>query len=159
MVTTRHRLRENLKKCSWVEMDNVDRLEGHAADYGQAPIYYILAEIDPLLIDVMADEKPPDGFCRDENDDLICAKCNTAAGCVRPLLDQFKIDLKDQLFDSEDLWEPKALRKWVKNALGNQQCVWGKHKPVARIDIRPFQAGSTRMRTGALCHMTPQSML
>ena len=34
---------------------------------------------------------------------------------------------------------PQKLRAWVSNALINQQCVWEKHKPVGKVDIKPFQ--------------------
>lgn len=146
---------ENLKNIHGLRWTMWTSLRGMPQIMAKRRFITFLAEIDPLLIDVMADEKPPDGFCQDENDHMICAKCNTAAGCVRPLLDQFKIDLKDQLFDSEDLWEPKALRKWVKNALGNQQCVWGKHKPVARIDIKPFQGWFDKDENGGFVPYDP----
>jgi hypothetical protein len=39
-----------------------------------------LTEIDPLLIEVTFDEKPPVGFPSDVNGNLICAKCNTKTG-------------------------------------------------------------------------------
>jgi hypothetical protein len=79
-----------------------------------------LAEIDPILIDVMPGEKPPDGFPLDNEGKQICAKCNTTVGCSRPLLDQRNIDLRRQLFENEELHEPKKLRDWVANALQHQ---------------------------------------
>jgi hypothetical protein len=39
-----------------------------------------MAEINPKLIDVLPNEKPPEGFPLDENGVQICAKCNTGAG-------------------------------------------------------------------------------
>lgn len=146
---------ENLKNIHGLRWTMWTSLKGMPEEMAKRRFITYLAEIDPLLIDVMADEKPPDGFCKDEHEHMICAKCNTAAGCVRPLLDQYKIDLKDQLFDSEDLWEPKALRKWVKNALTNQQCIWGKHKPVAKIDIKPFQGWFDKDENGGFVPYDP----
>ena len=130
---------ENMKNINGLRWSMWTSLRGMDEEMAKRRFITYLAEIDPMLIDVMSDEKPPPGFCVDEKNHVICAKCNTAAGCVRPLLDQYKIDLKDQLFDSEELWEPSKLRAWVSNALINQQCVWGKHKPVGKVDIKPFQ--------------------
>jgi hypothetical protein len=97
-----------------------------------------LSEIDPLLIDVMPDEKPPLGFPLDRKGQPICAKCNTIVGCSRPLLDQNKMNLKAQIFENEDLHEPEKFRIWVKNALANQRCVWGMHQAIANADKKPF---------------------
>lgn len=99
-----------------------------------------LAEIDPVLIDVMPDEKPPIGFPLDRKGIPVCAKCNTKVGCLRPLLDQNKNNLKQQLFEHEELHDPKKFRDWVKNALANQRCIWGVHKAISRAEAKPFMA-------------------
>lgn len=98
-----------------------------------------ISEINPLLIDVMPDEKPPLGFPLDRLGRQICAKCNTKVGCSRPLLDQYNTDLKEELFENNDLHEPKAFRKWVKNAIENQRCLWGVHIAISRAETKPFQ--------------------
>lgn len=46
------------------------------------------------LADVVPNEKPPFGFPCTEDGEQICAKCNTAMGCVRPLLDKEGNQLK-----------------------------------------------------------------
>lgn len=97
-----------------------------------------LSEINPLLIDVMPDEKPPPGFPIDKKGISICAKCNTVVGCLRPLLDQHKISLKDQLYSNEDLHEPDVFKKWLSNAIMNQRCIWGVHKPISKGDAKAF---------------------
>lgn len=139
---------QNLKSVNGLKWQMWKSLEGMPIEMAKRRFITYLAEIDPMLIDVMADEKPPDGFCRDENNIAICAKCNTKGGCMRPILDQHKIDLKDQLFDSDELLEAPRLRKWVRNALANQRCIWGLHKPVAKIDVKPFQGWFDKEENG-----------
>ena len=98
-----------------------------------------LSEIDPVLIDVMPDEKPPPGFPLNKAGLVICAKCNTLVGCSRPLLDENKIELRKQLFESEELQnDPDKLRKWIVHALSNQRCVWGAHQAIAEFQAKQF---------------------
>ncbi len=130
----------NLKSIGGLKWQAWMALKGMPVEMAKRRFITYLAEINPLLIDVLPDEQPPDGFCKDSAGNTICAKCNTVSGCGRPLLDQFKVDLRDQLFDDSDLQEPQALRKWIKNCMDNQRCVWGVHKAVPAIDIKPFRA-------------------
>lgn len=114
------------------------RLKGTPPDVAKRRFITYLSEINPLLIDVMPDEKPPDGFPLDRHGNKICAKCNTTVGCDRPLYDQHKIDLRKQLFECDEYHEPDKLRLWVKNALVNQRCIWGMHVAVTKSQIKPF---------------------
>lgn len=59
---------------------------------------------------------------------------------MRPLLDQNKGDLREQLFGSEALHDPKRFRDWVRNALANQRCIWGVHKAISRAESKQFTA-------------------
>jgi ankyrin repeat protein len=97
-----------------------------------------LSEISPSLIDVMPDEKPPDGFPLDRSGHVICAKCNTTVGCARPLLDNHNTDLRQQLFERDELHEPEALKDWVRNALKTQRCIWGLHMPITKAQSKEF---------------------
>ena len=97
-----------------------------------------LSEIDPLLIDVMPDEKPPIGFPLDKNGQPICAKCNTIVGCDRPITDENKIELRKQLFQTPELHESKRFRLWIKKALETQRCVWGAHKAISEFQAKEF---------------------
>jgi hypothetical protein len=97
-----------------------------------------LTEIDPLLIDVMPDEKPPIGFPLDRRGNPICAKCNTVVGCSRPILDQHKLNIKMQLYENEEFHEPEKLRQWIRNVLANQRCIWGMHMPITKAQAKPF---------------------
>ena len=54
------------------------RLKGMPQDMAKRRYITFLAEIDPLLIDVMPSERPPAGFPTDRKGRVICAKCNTA---------------------------------------------------------------------------------
>ena len=103
-----------------------------------------LAGIDPLLIDVMPSEKPPDGFPLDRQGNQICAKCNTVVGCSRPILDQHHREIRTQLFECPELQEGELLRSWAMNALENQRCVWGVHKPISKAETRPFMTWFSR---------------
>jgi acyl-CoA-binding protein len=96
------------------------------------------AEIDPMLIDIMPNEIPPEGFPVDNKGMPICAKCNTMVGCSRPLLDEHFNNLRRQLFESVELQNPVNLRSWMANALRNQRCIWGVHKPVNKVDANKF---------------------
>lgn len=113
-------------------------LRGMTQEMAKRRFITFLSEIDPLLIDVMPDEKPPPGFPLDRRGNPICAKCNTTVGCIRPILDQHKMNLKMQLFDNEELHEPNNLKAWIRNALVNQRCIWGIHMPIARAEAKPF---------------------
>ncbi len=114
------------------------KLRGTPTSMAKRRFITFLSEINPLLIDVMPDEKPPDGFPLDRLGRMICAKCNTTVGCARPLLDQHSTDLRQQLFEREELHEPKELAAWVRNALANQRCVWGMHQPISKAQTKPF---------------------
>jgi hypothetical protein len=100
----------------------------------------LLAEIDPLLIDVMPDEKPPLGFPMNKDGLPICAKCNTIVGCMRPITDENKIELRTQLFESPELHEQKAFLNWIKKALETQRCVWGMHTAISEFQAKEFAA-------------------
>ena len=136
----------NLKSISGLKWQAWTALKGMPIEMAKRRFITYLAEIDPVLIDVMPDEKPPSGFLHDNSGKPICAKCNTKAGCSRPILDQYKIDLRDQLYDSEELHDPANLRKWIANALIHQQCVWGVHKPVAHVDVKQFNVWFDKVR-------------
>ena len=99
-----------------------------------------LSEIDPLLIDVMPDEKPPVGFPLSKKGIPICAKCNTMVGCSRPILDEAKRDMKKRLFGDEKLHHPDKFREWLVHALENQRCVWGEHKAIDSFTAKPFMS-------------------
>lgn len=114
------------------------KLRGTPKEMAKRRFITFLAEIDPLLIDVMPDEKPPIGFPMDRRGNPICAKCNTVVGCIRPIVDQHKMPLKQVLFENEEFHEPEKLKEWVRTALLNQRCVWGIHMPITRAEARPF---------------------
>ena len=129
---------DGLKWSEWY------RYKGMPKSMAKRRFITYIATIDPLLIDILPGEKPPEGFPFDRNGKPICAKCNTVAGCVRPLLDQHGIDIKIQLFESEELQEGEHLRTWAKNALDHQRCVWGVHKPISKAETKPFAAWFNR---------------
>ena len=139
---------ENMKSTAGLKWQAWSALKGTSQTVAKRRFITYLAEINPILIDVMPDEKPPDGFPQNKLGETICAKCNTTTGCSRPLLDSNKVDLKKQLFDFEYLHEPAALQKWIKHAMETQRCVWGVHVAIARIDIKPFQAWFDREENG-----------
>jgi ankyrin repeat protein/acyl-CoA-binding protein len=114
------------------------RLRGTPLSMAKRRFITYLAEISPSLIDVMPDEKPPDGFPLDRHGHLICAKCNTGVGCARPLLDDHNTDLRQQLFEREELHEAEALKAWVRNAMKAQRCIWGLHMPITKAQSREF---------------------
>ena len=123
---------EGMRWTAW------NRLLGMPKNMAKRRFITLLAEIDPLLIDVMPDEKPPPGFPLDRRGLPICAKCNTKVGCQRPLLDMNKMDLRQQLYQHEELHEPDMFRKWVKLSLESQRCVWGVHKAISKAEAKPF---------------------
>jgi acyl-CoA-binding protein len=114
------------------------QLKGVPQDMAKRRFITFLSEIDPNLIDVMPDERPPIGFPLDRKGNPICAKCNTVVGCSRPLLDQRKMNLRLQLFEHEDFHEPNKLKEWIRNALAHQRCVWGVHMPISKAEAKPF---------------------
>jgi ankyrin repeat protein/acyl-CoA-binding protein len=114
-------------------------LQGMNKEMAKRRFITFISEINPLLIDVMPDEKPPLGFPLDRQGRQICAKCNTKVGCSRPLLDQYNTDLKEEIFENNDLHGPKAFRRWIKNAIENQRCLWGVHIAISRAETKPFQ--------------------
>ena len=149
---------QNLKSLNGLKWQAWIALKGMPVVMAKRRFITYLAEINPALVDVMPDEKPPDGFCRDDHGNPICAKCNTVSGCGRPLLDQFKVDMRDQLFDSDELHEPPALRGWIRNGLEHQQCVWGKHKAVASADIKQYALWFNKDENGGYKPYEPTSV-
>eukprot|EP01041_Mallomonas_annulata_P002166 gene2166-4215_t len=127
---------DSSKISKWKEWN---RLLGMPKSMAKRKYITLLAEIDPKLIDVLPNEKPPDGFPLDANGVQICAKCNTVVGCCRPVTDDHQVDLRTQLFEVEDLHQPRTLQEWVQNALKKQRCIWGVHKPIAKVDAKLFQ--------------------
>lgn len=130
----------NLKSAEGQKWISWNKLRGMPKAMAKRRFITFLSEIDPLLIDVMPDEKPPEGFPLDREGRAICAKCNTMVGCDRELLDDKKLGLKKQLFENEELHTMSNLRQWVKHALTNQRCVWGMHTAVSKAQSRPFAA-------------------
>ena len=149
---------QNMKSVNGLKWQAWVALKGMPQEMAKRRFITYLAEINAALIDVMPDEKPPDGFCKDVHGRTICAKCNTVAGCGRPLLDQYKIDMRDQLFDSNELHEPQELRKWIRNGLDNQQCVWGVHKAVPSADIKQFHVWFSKDENGGYQPYEPTSV-
>lgn len=131
----------SLQGKKWQEWD---RLRDTPKDVAKRRFITYLSEIDPLLIDVMPNEIPPEGFPVDQNRMKICAKCNTSVGCSRPLTDQNKIVLRRQLFEDESLHHIENLREWMINALANQRCIWGVHKPISKAEAKPFSSWFSR---------------
>ena len=103
--------------------------KGTSQDESKRRFITYCAEIDPMLIDIMPNEMPPEGFPCDNKGIPICAKCNTVVGCSRPLLNEHFENLRRQLFERIELQDPINLRSWMVNALRNQRCIWGVHKP------------------------------
>jgi ankyrin repeat protein/acyl-CoA-binding protein len=124
------------------------RLKGTTQEVAMRRFITFLAEVNPILIDVMPAEKPPPGFPMDNKGQQICAKCNTRVGCQRPLLNQYNIELRQELFENDHLHDKENLRAWVSNAMVNQRCVFGVHKSVAKADIKPFQKWFDRSENG-----------
>ena len=135
---------ENKKSSDWIKWKMYHDMRGIPQEMAKRRFITYLAEINPALIDVMPDEKPPAGFPHDRDGRPICAKCNTVVGCTRPVLDQFKQDIRSQLFEDTDLHEPSALRRWVFNAMSNQRCVWGMHTAITEFQAKPFHAWFAR---------------
>lgn len=135
---------ENVKGNDYVKWKAYQALKGMPQDMAKRRFITYLSEIDPLLIDVMPDEKPPFGFPTDRHGQPICAKCNTTVGCSRTIVDQNKVDIRMQLFEDDSLHEPVMLRKWVKNAMQNQRCVWGMHMAITKVEAKPFMAWFNR---------------
>lgn len=131
---------EHLDSAAGLKWQAWQRLLGMSTQMAKRRFITFLAEINPILIDVMPDEKPPLGFPLDRKGIPICAKCNTSVGCMRPLLDQNKMSLKQQLYDHEELHEPERFKEWVRNALEHQRCIWGVHKPISKAEAKQFLA-------------------
>jgi len=87
----------DLRSVEGVKWSAWNNLRGMDASTAKRRFITLLSEIDPLLIDVMPDEKPPAGFPMDRNGHPICAKCNTRVGCTRPLMDDRHRNLKQQV--------------------------------------------------------------
>ncbi len=129
---------ENLDTTEGHKWQAWNKLKGMPQEMAKRRFITFLAEINPALIDVMPDEKPPPGFPLDRRGNPICAKCNTVVGCARPLLDKFKMNLRTQLFENEEFHEPEKLTLWIQNAIANQRCVWGMHQAITKAEARPF---------------------
>ena len=112
--------------------------KGTSQDESKRRFITYCAEIDPMLIDIMPNEMPPEGFPCDNKGIPICAKCNTVVGCSRPLLNEHFENLRRQLFERIELQDPINLRSWMVNALRNQRCIWGVHKPITRAEANTF---------------------
>ena len=123
------------KYKKWFEWD---RLKGMPSTMAKRRYITYLAEIDPMLLHISPNEKPPDGFPHDENGLLICGKCNTRAGCTRPLLDDNNNDLRKEIFERDDLGDLEVLRPWIQHALQTQRCVFGVHKPITKYESKKF---------------------
>eukprot|EP01031_Cornospumella_fuschlensis_P027052 gene27052-32687_t len=129
---------ENLQTTEGLKWEAWRKLKGMPTDMAKRRFITFVMEIDPNLIDVMPDERPPIGFPLDRKGNPICAKCNTIVGCSRPILDQRKMNIRVQLFEHEEFHEPEKLKAWIRNALTNQRCVWGVHQPITRAEAKPF---------------------
>ena len=80
----------------------------------------------------MAKEMPPKNFPIDDEGNKICAKCNSRSGCTRPVMDQHNSNLRNELFDVEQLYTFDEMSAWIENAQKNQRCIWGVHKPISK---------------------------
>lgn len=121
---------ESLQSKEWMKWKAWSDIRGMPSDMAKRRYISFLAEIDPSLLDVAPLEEPPAGFPRidEDNGDTvpICAKCNTIEGCKRVLYDRQKRNLKNHLFENQELHgDPKLLCDWTRNALENQRCIWG----------------------------------
>ena len=65
---------ENMKSLDYLKWDAWHSLKGMPQVMAKRRFITYLAEIDPLIIDVMPDEKPPPGFPLDREGRQICAK-------------------------------------------------------------------------------------
>ena len=65
---------ENMKSLDYLKWDAWHSLKGMSQTMAKRRFITYLAEIDPLIIDVMPDEKPPPGFPLDREGRQICAK-------------------------------------------------------------------------------------
>jgi len=128
----------NLDSNQGIKWKAWKKLSGMSREMAKRRFITFLSEIDPLLIDVMPDEKSPPGFPLNRKGIQICAKCNTMVGCTRPLLDQNKTNLRQELFENEQLHEPENFLKWIKNALETQRCIWGTHQAINKQQAKPF---------------------
>jgi hypothetical protein len=90
-------------------------------------------------------EEPPQGFPKTKEGVPICAKCNTTVGCSRILYDKNKFNLKEQLFETEELHrDPVKLVAWAQKALENQRCIWGMHRPIPSFQAKQFETWFSR---------------
>lgn len=129
---------ENLKSLEGVKWSAWMKCRGMPKTMAKRRFITLLAEINPVLIDILPAEKPPEGFPLDGHGNQICAKCNTVSGCFRPITDSHKVDLRTQLFDCEALHEPENLRLWYTHVIAEQRCCWGVHKPIFAHQAKPF---------------------
>lgn len=70
----------NIKSADGVKWKAWYGFKGMSMTMAKRRFITYLSEIDPLLIDVMPEEKPPLGFPLDRHGRHICAKCNTVVG-------------------------------------------------------------------------------
>lgn len=137
---------ENLKSKEGHKWKYWDSLRGMPQEMAKRRFITYLSEINPALIDVVPCEEPPIGFPTLSNGTPICAKCNTKVGCSRVLYDQRRFNLKQQLFDNEELSkDPVLLKEWALNALQHQRCIWGAHQPIPVFQARQHEAWFNRI--------------
>jgi len=152
---------ENLKSIEAVKWLEWEKYKGVTKQMAKRRFITLLAGIDPLLIDILPAEKPPEGFPVDfKSKTVICAKCNTTTGCIRPLVNAQKVDLRTQLFECEELHEAQNLRVWLVDALEHQRCVWGVHKPVFPAQAKEHTAWFNRNENkGFLAYDTSKTIM
>lgn len=105
-----------------------------------------LGEIDPDLLRVKQDDTPPIGFplSTEVANHVICAKCNTKAGCPRTLTDIHKTILQRQILEVDSLHKDTELVQWYQNALKTQQCYLGVHQSISAEQAKPFMTWFNR---------------
>jgi uncharacterized protein len=86
----------------------------------------------------MAKEMPPKNFPIDDEGNKICAKCNSKAGCTRPVMDQHNSNLRSELFEVDQLHSFENMTAWIENAQKNQRCIWGVHKAITKEESIQF---------------------
>jgi len=98
-------------------------------------------------------ERPPFGFPKElRSKKPICARCNSKAGCLRPLVHgdvshYVPVPIKNELLDDDcdpTLYEYENLKKWFEHHEENQQCKWGLHMPIKADEAQPFIAWFNR---------------
>ena len=130
---------DQLGKDKW---DLWNKYRGTPKDVAKRRYITYMRNIDPKLVHVSLNERPPFGFPRTDRDVAICARCNSVAGCLRDLLDDKNQSLKSQLMSdatSTNLYEYENLKAWFESAQHTQRCKWGMHHPVTEGQARPYK--------------------